>query len=240
MEKYSNLFDSPQSEPLFYKDNNQFTIYQKNNIVDILDKLNKIGYTRNCKNINNNDINLCSKLLNLKYTSPYDYNKPDLLDYYQKMTLQRLINKHSKYAYNKQSFNKLCKLIEWYNHNNKEGSKKIHFNFQGNNPNSYILGKQIGFLLNENNKKIYRLDNNNNILSIQKIVDLRDIKNIPCLDKMDNIPLTNFNRLDDLQKNNIDIGDEVVIQTNSNEKQKCMYFDSIANCINYCKMYKRV
>ena len=81
-------------------------------------------------------------------------NRPELLDYSQKMSLKRLINKHSKYQYSRDSFDKFTKLVDLYNDNLKEGNTKISVSLE--NPQTYILGNQNGFLLNEMNKKIHR------------------------------------------------------------------------------------
>ena len=234
----NDIFSLPESNSLFTKNDKNFTQYEINNIINILDKLNKIGFSRNSTYINNNDINLCNKLLHFPYTKTDEMKKMNMLDYNQKRSLERLVNKYSKYKYSNSAFDKLCALVELYNINNQDGGTQLSVSLD--TPENYILGNQIGFLLNEDNKKIYRLNNKNNRLSLQKIVDLRDVHNIPSLENMENIPITYLDRLEDLKQNKINIGDEIFIRTNSNDKYKCTFFDSIGNCIKYCSMFKRV
>ena len=230
-----NLFEVNDKQ-LFDTHHLSFNNYEKNNILNLIDKINKIAFSRKCKKeILPEDIKLCNIILHSD--SNKSLPKHNLLDYNQKLILNRLISKNSTNKYSKKAFEEFCKLTQLYNELNMKGEKKISIPLK--NPNSYVLGNQIGFLLNELNKKIYRLDNKDDNLVIQEMVNLRDLQNSPKLIDMKSVPLTYFSELDSLLGNNLKLGDNVEIKTNSNERHKCKYFDSIGNCINYCRMFKR-
>ena len=228
-----NMFELDESPLLFDTKNLSFNNHEKNNILNLIDKINKIAYSRNCKDkIAKSDVKLCHNILHSNKQLP----EHNTLDYNQKMILKRLLHKNSVKEYSNSAFNEFCKLSHVYNNLNKHGNNKVFISQK--NPKSYVLGNQIGFLLNEANKKIYRLENDNNNLCIQNIVDLRKIKKNN-LSTMQNIPVTYFSDFDRLQNHKLKLGDHVDIQTNSNKKHKCIYFDSIGNCINYCRIFKR-